>query len=295
MSAQDLAASISELEASLSTLALWMHIFTTLVVIGLLLEYKEIRDAIRQRTFTVPAIAVSLLILGVAGELFVGFQASRKETDLRIANDLRSAQFNNEAAQARKEAGLALERTATAEQATALTRGKLAVLEKEAADAKVSLEKQRERTANAELALLELKQKFAWRRLIGPQRDRFVSSLSKSEDKQLVTIQVSITDPEACRFASDITEGLAMAGWRVELAGSYGLSGARYGLIVGSRFFGPKRAGTLIHALHTSGIGAYPQSDESMGPNEVTLSVGMRPIPLSKSEAQALREETDRE
>src|ERR1039457_695563 len=86
---------ISNLENSLSSLEIWLGLMTTLVVIGLVIEYwHEIPEAIgdlrkAKKWLWKPVciiLGAILITVGVAGELCVQFLASSKETDLRKAN-----------------------------------------------------------------------------------------------------------------------------------------------------------------------------------------------------------------
>ncbi len=77
-----------ELEESIDSLAGWMIGFTTVVVIGLVMELVALGSlGIRHRQQTVLDLAGEALVtLGVGGELSVEFQAHRKERKLREVN-----------------------------------------------------------------------------------------------------------------------------------------------------------------------------------------------------------------
>ena len=100
------------LEKSVGRLGKWLHFFTGLVTLGLILEYApDIIEAFRTRQIPSRLLIGGVLItVGVAGELFVGFFASRKDTALREENDSLVARANERAAlaeQAAAEANLA--------------------------------------------------------------------------------------------------------------------------------------------------------------------------------------------
>jgi hypothetical protein len=77
-----------ELEESIDSLSAWMIGFTTVVVIGLVMELIALGSlGIRQRQQTVLDLAGEALVtLGVCGELSVEFRAHRKEGKLRAVN-----------------------------------------------------------------------------------------------------------------------------------------------------------------------------------------------------------------
>jgi hypothetical protein len=91
-----------------------------------------------------------LITVGVAGELFVQFKASGKETELRKANDEIFASLNAEAATARNDAAAAIERAAKADECASLNEKEAARLSKVAED---------ERGAR-----IKIEEDVAWRR-----------------------------------------------------------------------------------------------------------------------------------
>src|SRR5258708_25251971 len=98
-----LMSNINDLERSLDSLEGWLALMTSLVVLGLVLEYwHELPEALASVKNTwswkpILVIAGAILITtGVAGELAVQFRASSKETSLRKANDAVFADLNAE-------------------------------------------------------------------------------------------------------------------------------------------------------------------------------------------------------
>ena len=150
---------VSSLEKSLDSLESWLAIATTLVVVGLVVEYwheipesiQKLKDARKWLWQPVCIILGAILItIGVAGELGVQFFASRKGTDLRDTNheigrllNAKVADLNKEAGDARKEAGAAIERASRADELARGNEKEAATLRKRAEDeamARVSLE-----------------------------------------------------------------------------------------------------------------------------------------------------------
>jgi hypothetical protein len=123
MNPDDLQRSINGLESSLDSLGWWLHLATALVVFGLLLEYlhqipESIKEYRKTRSYWPILIVVGgvLITVGVAGELAVQYVAGRTETALRKANDELFTGLNIEAAQARRDAGVAIERASKADE-----------------------------------------------------------------------------------------------------------------------------------------------------------------------------------
>jgi hypothetical protein len=116
-----LQATAKALERSLDSLGFCLFVFTALVVVGLIAEYRhdvvDFWEEVRRPAAMFPwpkfwAIAGGILVTGgVAGELIVGIRASRKESDLRTFSHQIEALLTDkasknemEAAQLRKEA-----------------------------------------------------------------------------------------------------------------------------------------------------------------------------------------------
>jgi hypothetical protein len=192
MNLPDLQRTIEELEKSLTFLECWLFVATLLVVLGLILEYwHEVPEAFADlkktwswKPFLIIAGGV-LITAGVAGELAVQFFASRKETDLRKANDAVFAILNAKAAEA-------TERAANAELQT------------------VQLKKLAE---DERMARVKIEQDVAWRRLTKDQQREMAARL-KPFSGETVLLHYNINDLEADSFASDIALTLRQAKWK---------------------------------------------------------------------------------
>jgi hypothetical protein len=106
MDSSVLVSSIKSLERSADSLAVWLTIFTTLVVIGLILEYrKDVLGLFRSFEWAkLWAVTGGIFVtVGVAGELFVEFRASNIEGQLRTANASLVSGLNKEAEDERLE------------------------------------------------------------------------------------------------------------------------------------------------------------------------------------------------
>lgn len=131
-----------------------------------------------------------------------------KDADARIQEAIASSADANKAAKKLEADNLALA-------------GKVAELQDEAA-------KQQERAAKAELALLELRQRLAHRRISPAQHNKFVAEL-KPYAGTVVEV-TKLLDDESSQFGDDILSALREAKWssRVSIIGS--TSPPRYGL-----------------------------------------------------------------
>ena len=129
---------VDSLEKSLSSLEFWLLFATALVVLGLVLEYwheipesiVKLKKAWEWKPFLVITGGV-LITIGVAGELTVQFFASRKETDLRQANDTIFSVLNSKSA-------LVLERATKAEERLSENETEAARLNKLAEDERLA-------------------------------------------------------------------------------------------------------------------------------------------------------------
>ncbi|MFZ0479690.1 MAG: hypothetical protein WAL71_11105 [Terriglobales bacterium] len=113
---------LDNLDASRSSLHAWLHFWTFLVVLGVALEVvfvvKEYIDQSHDfrrgilhppekpstMLFILGLLGAGLVAIGVAGELYIDVQAGRVETEIRKANELRVALLSKEAGDAKASA-----------------------------------------------------------------------------------------------------------------------------------------------------------------------------------------------
>ena len=253
---------IANLEKSLDSLEIWLAVMTTLVVIGLVLEYwHEVPDAIRQlrnRWSWEPLLVVLggvLITIGVAGELVVQFIASGKETELRRANDDSFSILNNEAGKARQVAADANLKAAKADE--------------RAADAEKEAQQLRTKAEDERLARVLIEQSLAGRSLSSSDEQRLSNRLGHFRDVQFaVWYHAGAAEEEA--FAWDIAKALHSAKLKVfspaslmDLAGNGlqfdpALASLVSGVMVASTNGGQGRiaAELLVQALNDSGFDA---------------------------------------
>src|ERR1017187_6258855 len=107
----------SSLESSLDSWEFWLAASTLTVVVGLVLEYwYEVRKLASERPFRWKSfqelMGAVLVTIGVAGELLIQSKASKIEAAIRDVNHKVEASLNKQAADAKREAAEANERTA---------------------------------------------------------------------------------------------------------------------------------------------------------------------------------------
>lgn len=113
---------ITSLEATRASQDCWLLFWTSLVVLGVILEVGfVVHEFWHERThwrqgaasgparpswtkFILEVLAAALVAVGVAGELYVGAQSGRVETKIREANDNRATLLQQEAGQAKASA-----------------------------------------------------------------------------------------------------------------------------------------------------------------------------------------------
>jgi hypothetical protein len=109
-----LQAAAKDLESSLDSLGFWLFASTAIVVIDLIVEYRqevvEFWEEVRRPAAMFPwhkfwAITGGILVtVGVAGELIVGIKASRRESDLRTINHQIEGLLTDQASENNREA-----------------------------------------------------------------------------------------------------------------------------------------------------------------------------------------------
>ena len=151
-------------------------------------------------------------------------------------------------------------------------------LNRQVAETRLDLERQRERAANAERQLLELQQRVAWRRFTPEQREALSKSLTAAEPKGLVHVANLLGDGEANAFAAEIEGVLRTAGWQTAPLGQVmfapeGPIGLWLHIQPGGQ--PPAYAVSLQQAFEAAGIELPRREMDS--PRPVTIVVGTKP------------------
>jgi hypothetical protein len=190
-------------------------------------------QSLHNRIFVGYVILLAITVLTIFLVWWSGNKAQdaiQSNASARIEEAKRAAAIANERAQKLENDNLKLRTDLNTES------GKVAVLQKDAADAKAAqqrveteLAKQQERAAIAERALLELQARLAHRRIAPADHDRLVVSLRLYRGS---TVRLTkLGDSEAAQFADDIIAVLRDAGWTVDVSTTGMLAPPRYGLL----------------------------------------------------------------
>jgi len=273
------------LQHSLDSLATWLSIWTLLVVVGLIVEYaKEVFDIITIRPFHWPALWILiggiLITGGVAGELYIQFNASRIETALRTNNIQVEALLNIEAANARAAAGEAAVRAGNANERATKTEMKLAKTALRAAEATARAAEASSKAELERLARTRLEAQIAPRRLSAEQQT-FVSDTLRRFSGRSVTLTSYSLDVEAAVLGRQLKAALESAGIRVNdnLAGTLPIGRFATGIHVS----GPLLERDFVQALetalgHNGNIGSVSIDPPISSFGSVGLLVGIKPI-----------------
>jgi len=205
---------IKILEKSLDSLGVWLAVWTALVVVGLIVEFAEdVKELITERPFKWrlfrTMVGGFLITVGVGGELFIQFRASKIETDLRTDSHQVEALLNKQAADANKEAGDARREAADAVKGTAKSLAEAATANERASQANRVAEELRQKN-------LQLEKEFAPRLLAIrglPDGKSNIDELKKFAGTKVIL--ASVHDAEALHAAGSIKWLLEKAGWDV--------------------------------------------------------------------------------
>ena len=188
--------SLESAERALTTLRLELIVFTSLVALGLVLEYKTAlklmvlglwklltfrstpvdRCALRKMCWHF--LGALLVTIGVAGEFWIEYRQYAAENDLTRATSAERDRLRNETANANAEAGKANERASANE--------------KEAE---------------------ELRKELAWRTLTKEQEKRLSSRLPNQFVGAKLIVADVMGDAEGASYAVEIWRALSKAGW----------------------------------------------------------------------------------
>lgn len=203
-------------------------------------------------------------------------RADLKDKDAEIAGakrdasaaDARAGEAKERASKADESASKANLRAEQLERENLATRGQVATLEKGAAEANTELSRQRERTAQAELALAEMQRKMSDRRLRAEQSVALGTLLSGREFGRISMFPTGL-DPETRGYCRDFAAALKQSGWTFESENPCSVvwTGTAKGIVIWVRDAGkpPSRAVVLQEALE-SVLGEHiPIADTSHG------------------------------
>ena len=201
---------INTLEASLDSLEVWLLFMTALVVIGLVLEYwyeiPEAIDQLRKAWSWKPILVIVggiLITVGVAGELVVQRLASRKETDLRKANDAVFAVLNTKAGNAKASADGAAAALSVAQQ-------KLADVTNKSDALTLRLARASNKVDDIEQDTLALGPRW---RLLERGKDIFIKALKPFAGQRVTVVICGNGDVERFGLEQQVINMFREAGW----------------------------------------------------------------------------------
>lgn len=287
--------SIESAENTLKLLRIVLVLFTSLVAIGLVLEYKAalrligngLIRLIRFKSNSVERCALRkmcwhflgalLVTVGVAGEFIVEFEQYGAENKLSRASASARDELNAKAAQAEATARGFEAQIADARRASAVSQAKAAQAEATArgfeaqiTDAKRAAAESQAKAAAEELARVRLQKELEPRRLTGKQKEKLRSLLS--DDPQQIMFGWCLNGSDDCKdFVNDIGDAFNQAGWKTLFAPSTQyIRGIYLGFAKGSdenlvNHWVPK----LRHALSAAGLAS---EQKWFDPGEKTLS-----------------------
>jgi F0F1-type ATP synthase membrane subunit b/b' len=262
----------------------------------------NIRAAQRAHNWTF-GIYVVLLGLTVFGTYLVWKSGNKvqdavqAEASARISEANRGAsEANQKAATATQTANEAHERAGNLEHDNLILRGdlnteigKVAGLQKSAADAKaaqqkveIELAKQQERTAIAERNLLQLREYLKDRTISNEQQRKFVAFLNQAKKDGMESGKVMIwwvsSDPDSYPLAMQLKSMLNDAGWN-DVTDMMMVSAIGSGFSIGVRDLKapPTHAGVLQGALRAAGIPATPYQDPYVLEGAVSIGIAHKP------------------
>lgn len=229
--------SISALYQTEDTLAAWLHTFTFLVAVGVLLEvvvetFHEVREK-RKPNWPV-LIGGILVIIGVAGELVIEVLSNKTETRVRAEQDRARGELMKAATEAKLTAAAATRGLAHAQIETASLKREEQLLKLDAVKIRLQLERTQKESlearseiarANAEaqtahlaaenerLERLRLQKSIEPRILSVAQKNRMIDILRSSPNRGHVAVECNLEDFEEVDLRDDIIDTFRKAGW----------------------------------------------------------------------------------
>ncbi len=260
---------IKALEKSLDSLGVLLAVWTALVVVGLIVEFAEdLRELITERPFKWRLLRTMvgglLITIGVAGELFIQFRASKVETELRTDSheveallNKQAADANKEAADARNEAGNAIKQAAQATRDAAVARRDAESFQLEIAKANERAAEANKKTEEERLARLKIEESLAPRRISAEQTARLARDLKRLNGQKVNLFFIS-GDPETAVFVDLLGSALKTAGLKVEIQPGMILGAVKPGISfqIGKNRFAD--ANILANALIDAGLAEKP-------------------------------------
>jgi hypothetical protein len=133
------------------------------------------------------------------------------------------------------------------------------------------------RAAELERANLEIKQKMAWRSLIGDERKTFVASV-RSPNRQITVVELE--DGESWNYAENLFSALKEAGWAAgkNYRRPYDSGGVPQGVICRISDNPDPMVQIVVKALEKAGANPTIERGSQLRPDFIEITVGLRSI-----------------
>jgi hypothetical protein len=233
---------------------------------------------------------MALIVLGVIFTYWVWKSGNRVQEAIQTDANARIEEAKSAAATADERTKILERDNLTLRKDLSSEIGKVAGLQKDAADAKaaqqkveIELARQREQTAKAEKSLADLRERIKPRRLDDNQRAALVRLLS-GPPQGTIDIVCVMGDGEGYAFATDIDSSIKAAGWIVSGGGvsQAAYSGGNpigFGIIVRNAITAPPYAVRIQRAFFSIGIPLNGAEDPKLPEGTVQIIVGNKPNP----------------
>ena len=219
-------------------------------------------------------VLVGLTFIFGAGALITGNKISKRQ-DKELADfKLKAANAERAAGEANQNAGEASERAKNLENANLTLRGQIATLETGASQ-------QKERAANAEKELIQLKQKLKWRTITPEQRAELIRLLSPVPKNGTTVLSVSsgMGDAESDAFGNQIADVLKASGFTVSRGSAVWTGGNPIGfrMAIHSAEAVPVYAAPIQRAFDKAGLPLDGMEKADVKEGEIQIIVGIKP------------------
>ncbi len=213
--------SVVEIHARLEGVA--VIFFVALVVFEVLAHVSKRRETLFER---IALVCFGIAILGEVCAYPYSRRIDALSKEANVATEGKIAALNKEAADARQKTGESDERASKALERAAKADERASKNEKEAAAL-------RKRAEDEAMARVKIEARVAWRRLTAQQKQNIGSSLGRRFSDQGVSFWYSAGDTEASSFAADIAEAAQAARTLRVYAPAAALTGAESGRLGG--------------------------------------------------------------
>jgi hypothetical protein len=263
----DIMAVKSSLEKSVDSLEIFTHVFTALVAVGLIVEYRDpFLNFIKTHDwrFISGSIGGVLVTVGVAGELLSGFRSTAKDGDLREANSILAFRATQLLAASNERIA---ELNLIAEQA----RTELAELELQ-----VQQLTQSNLQHQMKISSLEETRKP---RTISPQQQSLIADALAPLNGSAVEVRIYAREAEANMFAMQVSDALSAAGLNVSVDNIMDHAGVGFAIAIHANDDIPPLAASIAAAFTRGGVNlGFAINPSIVSPHQFLVFVGAKPV-----------------